>query len=496
MTEPMREPSKVLAKLGRVGVIDVGSNSVRLVVFDGAARSPAYFYNEKVLCGLGRGVSQSRVLHPEGRERAFAALKRFRSLADRFGLEKMNAVATAAVRTATDGPDFCKQVRSELGIALNVISGEQEAHLSAKGILLGSPYASGLVCDIGGSSMEFAHLSDGKVQKALTTDLGPLSLQDLPEGADIAAEISRQLETPVAQMHENHDRLYLVGGSWRAIARLHMVRHSYPLRVLQDYQVEPQSLRATLAEFQELDATELKRVIPVSERRISLLPLAAQVLGQVLDKFDPQKVVFSSYGLREGMLYDQMPLAMRQQNPLLEACWAQEQRNARFPGFGDVLFNWLRPVMGEITALREQSIRAACYLHDVYWRSHPDYRADICFDGATHANFGGISHRGRMFLAWALMHRYGTKKVEAEIAGVHDLLSDEDRAQAEALGKAMRLGSMLSGSEASDIGSLRIDAGQLILTLPAQSQTIFGEVGQKRLANLAKAMGLEPQVVS
>ena len=123
--------------LERVGVVDVGSNSVRMVVFDGAARSPAYFYNEKILAGLGKGLAQTGRLNPEGRVRALAALRRFAALADGMDLPPLTCVATAAAREAADGPDFVREVERETGLKLLVIDGAEEARLSAQGVLLG-----------------------------------------------------------------------------------------------------------------------------------------------------------------------------------------------------------------------------------------------------------------------------------------------------------------------------------------------------------------------
>ncbi|MCP4208767.1 MAG: exopolyphosphatase, partial [Shimia sp.] len=168
--------------LSRVGVVDVGSNSVRLVVFDGAARSPAYFYNEKIMCALGAGIADTGLLNPKGRERALAALSRFARLADSMRLNGLTAVATAAVREATDGPDFCAEVLAKTGVHIHVIDGAEEARLSAQGVLTGWPGAYGLICDIGGASMELAEINDGEVGKRVTSSLGPLKLRDLKGG--------------------------------------------------------------------------------------------------------------------------------------------------------------------------------------------------------------------------------------------------------------------------------------------------------------------------
>ncbi|HBB83567.1 MAG TPA: exopolyphosphatase, partial [Sulfitobacter sp.] len=232
--------------LARVGVVDVGSNSVRLVVFDGAARSPAYFYNEKIMCALGAGMSETGHLSPEGRARALSALRRFSKLADGMGLSELTVVATAAVRDASDGREFCADVLRETGLRIWVIDGEEEARLSAQGVLLGWPGAYGLVCDIGGSSMELAEISGGRVGRRVTSQLGPLKLRDLKGGAKGRhAHIKEVITGLQEKMGSQRDRLFLVGGSWRAIARIDMYRRGYPLHVLHEYRMTRQSVRDT-----------------------------------------------------------------------------------------------------------------------------------------------------------------------------------------------------------------------------------------------------------
>ena len=219
--------------LARVGVVDVGSNSVRLVVFDGAARSPAYFYNEKVMCGLGQGFAATGRLNPKGRTRALAALARFALLAEGMDLPPLTCVATAAVREAADGPEFRDLVERETGLKLWVIDGREEARLSAQGVLLGWPGAEGIVSDIGGSSMELAVIGEGRVGTRVTSPLGPFRLQQLTGGKSaLRTHIDGILAERRAEIGTDRKRIYLVGGSWRAIARLDMERRGYPLTVL------------------------------------------------------------------------------------------------------------------------------------------------------------------------------------------------------------------------------------------------------------------------
>ncbi|MGH1446717.1 MAG: Ppx/GppA family phosphatase [Cognatishimia sp.] len=482
-------------KLSRVGVVDVGSNSVRLVVFDGAARSPAYFYNEKIMCALGAGLSETGLLNPEGRTRALSAIRRFQEIAKQICNEPLTAVATAAVREAEDGPAFCAEVLKETGLTIHVIDGKEEARLSAQGVLLGWPGSYGLVCDIGGSSMEMAEISDGKIGKRVTSQLGPLKLRDIPGGAEGRAKyISKTLDKLHKKMGDQEDRLFLVGGSWRAIARIDMERRGYPLHVLHEYRMDAQAIQQTADYIAQHDTEELRQRCSLSSQRMSLVPLASEVLVEIVRRFEPHDIAISSYGIREGMLYEQMPEKLRNRDPLIEACRFAEAKDARVPGFGKVLHHFVQPLFKDAAADRKRLVKAACLLHDVSWRAHPDYRAETCFDNATRANLGGLNHAERVFLGLALLHRYSNKREGTRFADLFELLHEKDQRDAEVLGKALRFGAMLWMSKDADLGKLTWDkdAKQLKLALPASADALFGEVAQSRFASLARALELEP----
>ncbi|MGB0905534.1 MAG: Ppx/GppA family phosphatase, partial [Mangrovicoccus sp.] len=358
--------------LARVGVVDVGSNSVRLVIFDGAARSPAYFFNEKVLCGLGAGMAETGHLNPDGRQRALAALRRFQAIAKGMGIAPLMAVATAAVREAKDGPAFREEIERETGLRLEVIDGREEARLSAQGVLLGWPEADGLVCDIGGSSMELALVQNGEIGWRETSPLGPLELAKLQgDEGTLNDWITSHLRAMREDLPNPPKRMYLVGGSWRAVARLDMVRRSYPLKVLHEYRISPEGLAETLDLVERSDPTELRKRAGVSGDRMALIPLASRVLAGLSKVLAPEEFYISSYGLREGLLYESMPKDLRARDPLIEACLHAEARNARVPGFGRILYEFLRPLYRDSSPEELRIIKAACLLHDVSWRTHP-----------------------------------------------------------------------------------------------------------------------------
>jgi exopolyphosphatase/guanosine-5'-triphosphate,3'-diphosphate pyrophosphatase len=495
---PLFDDPKARA-LSRVGVIDVGSNSVRLVVFDGAARSPAYFYNEKIMAGLGAGMSRTGHLNPEGRARAKAALLRFVALADGLGISPLTAVATAAVRDASDGPAFQAEVERETGLKLWVIDGQEEARLSAQGVLLGWPGSYGLVCDIGGSSMELADLQDGQVGHRVTSPLGPLKLQEVKGGKKGRRAFIRDTVKSLFQDmgEQTGQRLFLVGGSWRAIARIDMERRGYPLTVLHEYRMTPRRVSKTLQYIEDSDLDKLRARCGISARRMELVPLAIHVLREVVARFRPKDIAVSSYGIREGMLYEQMPQELRERDPLIEACRFAEAKDARLPGYGNTLFDFVMPLFPRCGWQKKRLIKAATLLHDVSWRAHPDYRHEVVFDNATRANLGGLKHSERVFLGLALLHRYSNKREGTRFEPLYGLLEDRDRRDAEVLGKAMRLGAMLWLKDASDPpGTLRLSpkGKTLELVLHPQAGPLFGEVAESRLKSLAQSLDVAHSV--
>ncbi len=479
----------MIAEPKKIAVIDVGSNSIRLVVYYGATRAPLQFFNEKVVCGLGRGLAESGVLHKAGRKRAVAAIRRFVDIAGRMGVTHIHSVATAAVRTARDGADFCDEVLLETNLKLRVVTGAEEGALSAQGIFYCRPDADGLVCDMGVSSMELAHIEDGKVQLSKTSGLGPLQLQNFAGDEEaLAKEIKDQLKG-LTKGFGAQETLYLIGGTIRAITSLDMALKAYPLDVLNEYCLPVKDFKGLLRWIlgTSPDIIMAKGVVPTD--RLAYLPMVAQVLLGLLDDIKPKRIVISSFGIREGVLYENMPARIQKRDPLIEACQYLEASNARFKDFGTTLYAWVLPLFSTEDQKRKRIIWAACLLHDVTWAAHPSYRAEASFEYATRSNLAGLDHLDRIFLAVALIHRYKNKPRVDKLDDLNELLPDADQTQAEALGRAMRLGAMLGGPDVAHMGQLRMKGDYLELVLDEQSAGLMGEVVEQRLVSLAKTIG-------
>lgn len=476
----------------RIAVIDIGSNSVRLVVFDGAVRSPTYFFNEKIYCGLGTEIEATGKLSPEGRQSAMLALCRFASLLPALGVKRVEAVATAALREATDGAAFSAELEAASGLKINIISGEEEGRFAALGVLLGDDGARGMVVDIGGASMEIATVRDGEVGECVTTPLGPFRLSATEKtGEALDSYIAATLrETWPSDATDGP--CYLVGGGWRAFASIAMGREDYPLHVLHGYEMSVDHARDVARWIAASHPADLVKA-GLSKTRAANAPWTAHVLLQLIETRRPERFILSACGLREGVLFNMLPPAIRAGDPLTQSARVMECRAARFPGFGDELAGWLAPILPEVP---ERLLRAACLLSDVNWRIHPDYRALACFATATQSSLVGLSHHDRVLLAVALAYRYkGARSALSGQAPVA-LLDKQMLGKAEALGRLIRLGAMVTGTAVGLLHDLKLtrSATELVLNVPRGLKAMISPTVEARLRSAAQPLGLTPVI--
>jgi exopolyphosphatase/guanosine-5'-triphosphate,3'-diphosphate pyrophosphatase len=482
----------------RVGVIDIGSNSIRLVVYDRLCRMPVPLCNEKVLCGLGRGVERSGQLNPRGVEQALANLVRFRMLADHMGVIRLDGLATAAVRDTEDGPAFIAAVRERAGIEVRIIDGEEEARLSALGVLSAIPGADGIAADLGGGSLELIGLDRGALGPRLSLPLGPLRL--LESGGERPSASQKLIEQTLARVDWlgafRRRRLYLVGGSWRAIAKLHIMQTRYPLHVIHQYSVPGADLTGFAAGIAKQSRAGLEKMPGASRRRLETLPLAALVLEHLLRLAEPAAVVFSAYGLREGHMFDLLSAEERRSDPLLAATTELARRHDRF-GATDLIASWTDGLFAGEDAAAARLRRAACLLSDLCWDEHPDYRTEHAFLRILRLPIVGTDHFERAFLALVGHARYGGNADDAWVQEVQRLLPGHQVRRSQVLGLALRLAHSLTGGVAALLHRIpiRLTAETLILELPADLAGLDGDVVGRRLQALASALNREWQVV-
>lgn len=490
-------PLRGTARPPRIGVIDIGSNSIRLVVYDALSRAPVPLLNEKVLCALGRTLEKTGRLNPEGISIALANLRRFKHLAEAMEVARLLVLATAAVRDAADGAAFAAEVKRQVGLEVEIISGEEEARQSALGVLSGTPGAHGLMGDLGGGSLELVRLDRGAIAEQATTPLGPLRLADASEGRLSAAArlVDRYLESLPWLGQVQGATFYPVGGSWRALAKLHMEQERHPLHIIHHYTIDAAAARDFAALIAHQSRSSLERSRSVSRRRIETLPYAALVMERVLRIAQPARITFSAYGLREGLLFDLLSPEQQRQDPLISACTGLAERLGRF-GAGEIMAAWTAPLFVGEDAAAARLRMAACLLSDLGWAEHPDYRADHAFLRVLRLAVAGIDHDERAFLALATHARYGGSQDCPVAAVARRLLSEGQVAKAHILGLALRLAHTLTGGVASLLQrtSLRLDAEKLVLALSEDTAQLAGEAVLRRLEALARALSRTGEV--
>jgi exopolyphosphatase/guanosine-5'-triphosphate,3'-diphosphate pyrophosphatase len=346
--------------------------------------------------------------------------------------------------------------------------------------------------------MELAEIAGGHVGRCATSPLGPLKLQEISGGPQARAELIEKTLADLSQvMGPQRDRMFLVGGSWRAIARIDMHRRGYPMPVLHEYRMSPSAVVETVNYIQRNDSEALRKASGVSASRMALVPLASEILSCLIKTFRPKDIAISSYGIREGMLYEQMPQRLRDRDPLIEACRLAEIKDSRMPGFGKSLYGFINPLFKSAPKSRKRLVKAACLLHDVSWRAHPDYRAEVCFDNVTRANLGGLKHSERIFLGLALLHRYTNKRSGTPFEALYNLIDETEQLQAEILGKAMRFGSMLWMTRGTERGTLQWHPRTRLLELHLSPDTVplYGEVAEARFLSLASSLNAKVKVL-
>ena len=482
-----------------LAVIDIGSNSVRLVVFEGATRNPVTIFNEKAICAIGRNMVSTGKLDATGMKLALTTLRRFRAVLDGMRVRQVHAVATAAARDASNGPDFIRRAQAACGSKVRVLTGPEEAELAALGVVCGLPDADGLVGDLGGGSLELTAVKEGDLGKGVTLPFGPLRLIDAARGRlDRAGRMVDEalMAMPGIEKFKGRD-LYAVGGVWRNIARLHMARTGYPLNVLHGYEMtRAEVLR--IAEFvMSQSQRTLERMAGVPKRRAESLPFGALVLDRVMRLGQLDRVIVSGYGVREGVLFKTLPGRLREADPLLAAAGDTAERFGRRSTQVDEVEAFTAPLFaGESAELRRQRI-AACMLSDSAWRQHPDYRAELSFNYLMQAQIAGIRHRARAYLALTLWHRYGGDAQSHVIAPIERLAGLEIALRAERMGRALRLAYVLAGS-ARGLGSdftLKLEPHELVLRIARRRADIRGETVEKRLEDLATSLAREARIV-
>lgn len=483
------------ASLPRLAVVDLGSNSVRLVVFEGYSRNPVAIFNEKAVLRLGRGMQASGRLNEEAVGQTLTVMNRYGAIARAMGAVRAEVLATAAVRDAANGADFVVALTARLpDMPIRVLTGDEEAQFAADGLLCGIPEADGILADLGGGSLEVVELANGRKMRSASTRLGAIRLAERAEGDLVRARAIAEAElAAIPWLADGTGRdLYAVGGAWRALARIHIAQTGYPLNMVHHYTIDREEVRDLTGVIASASQRTLERMPGAPRRRVGDLPYAAIALRRMLRATGARRVVFSANGLREGWYMHQIPLAERRRDAMLAAGQDYAQRLGRDPTLPPALVTWTDPLFPAETPAQYRLRIAACWLSDIGSHDHPEYRAEQAFLRILRQPGIGLDHHARAFLALTLALRYEAEADSAFLGTARALLGPEDIRRATVLGMALRLAYTLSAGTTDLLAGTRLRTGHSLTLELAEGGGVFaGESVTRRLDRLASAMGLD-----
>jgi exopolyphosphatase/guanosine-5'-triphosphate,3'-diphosphate pyrophosphatase len=482
-----------------VAVIDIGSNSVRLVVYEAMARSLVTIFNEKALCGLGREVQTTGLLAPDAVAKALTSLRRFRALCRVMKIGRVHAIATAACRDASNGPEFIAKAERICGVRIQILSGPLEAKLSALGVVSGIHKPDGIVGDLGGGSLELIDVHGNRVRQGVTLPLGSLALQDLSHKSLKHAERIVKTELAgVGLLTAGRGRaFYAVGGTWRALARIHIIQSGYPLGVMHGYSISAAEALDFARRLRRLASQNmLADIEAIADARRPLLAYAALVLEYIIQVAKPKTIVFSTFGVREGLLYTRLPQRERAKDGLIAAAQELNELLSRSARHAEELTEWTDRLV-RVVKLREtdedRRLRhAACLLSDIGWRVHPDYRGEQTLNLVIHGNFGSITHQGRAFVALSVFYRYaGLSEHNEPPAIIRELVPPGMVERARLLGAAFRVAHLISAARPGVLPAthFRTSGRKLMLVFEHRLVDLVADRVGSRFKQLARLVG-------
>ena len=478
-----------------VAVVDIGSNSVRLVIYEGNVRAPTTLFNEKVLSGLGRGIAQTNRLDDKSVASALSALRRFRALCDQSGVTEIYPIATAAAREAANGPDFVAAAEAALGCSINILSGADEAHFAAEGVMAGFHAPEGVAGDLGGGSLEIVDIARGRIGHGVTMPLGGLRLQDL-SGNDLArarAIAEANVADSNFQATAAGRPFYAVGGTWRNLFKLHMEQVGYPVHVMHGYRVRPSEVEAFLANVVRSDPERLPGIATISRSRRSLLAFGAVAMQAVISQLKPSEIVLSAYGVREGFLHSRLSEEEKRLDPLIESARELSFLRSRSPVHNEELVDWSTRTFAALNIVEtpyEMRLRkAACLLTDISWRAHPDYRGRQSLSIIVNANIPAIDHPSRVYLALANYYRYEGEFDPELVQRMGPVVDPRLLHLARILASLFRVSYLLTAAMPGVLGRLQWKQdprGGFSLVVPRDLEGLLGERPEARLQAFAR----------
>ncbi|WP_394729101.1 Ppx/GppA family phosphatase [Altererythrobacter sp. GH1-8] len=473
-------------------IIDIGSNTVRMVVYGGSMRAPQVLLNEKVAARLGREMAQTGRIPQDSFDLALRGLRRFRLLLEELEIEDIETVATAASREAENGAEFIAAVR-EVGFDPRVISGEEEARLSAQGVIGAFPGAEGVMADLGGGSLELIHIAQGKTSRPTSLPLGTLRLAGYGDNPDsLRKALGKQLKQggwgdPIEAP------LYLVGGTWRAMAVYAMEKVGHPLSDPHGLWLDPKRARVLAEDLAQASPETLQQIERISTMRSATMPDAAILLQVMLKKLRPERLIFSSWGLREGLLFDRLAPGARSQDPLLAGLSLFAAQRGAPPRLATRVAGWTVDAVPAGKHGSERLRLAATMLALASMQIEPNLRLHQAVDWALHKRWIGIEAHERAMMAAAVCANRNHLELPPEVKA---LASEEALHEAIGWGLSVRLARRIGARSRRSFQVSRLcrEGKELVLELRESHKDLLGIPTEKDMTLLSDHLGMNHSV--
>ena len=463
-----------------IGVIDIGSNSIRMVIYRRYGRYPLPLFNERVTVKLGEGLDQNEMLSPDKIALALSALRRFSHIMNAMSLERTIVVATAAVRRAKNAAVFTTPAEEIIGVPITVLSAQDEARLVTLGLTANMPHVSGLVADLGGGSLELVLVKEGQVQKSTSLNMGHLSTRTESEIATLLCAVDWLGDTAGAT-------LYGIGGSFRALGSAYVKRSNYPLFLLHRLELNVPTVLDILTSLQG-DEPDLQG-IPAGRR--DSIGMAADIMAALIRRSGVSQLAISGTSIRDGIVADMDTGFSPKKDPLLSACKEIANHSQRFDGLNDVLIDCLSPIASLLDIPDPQRLlKAACLLSDISWNEPSELRGAVATDRILALPLFSLSHKERAWLAKVVYHRYiGVKENKPTLPVFNRLLTPAESKGALALGVGLRFALIFCAGIPEYLSAIqfKVTDETIYYDVAAHGLPLFDEHSERRLRVFAKA---------
>ena len=481
----------------RFGVLDLGSNSIRLVIFRKNTRIPLIEFNEKAFCGLGTELQISGKLSGQGKLNALDNISRFAAIIERMGLQELQVIATAAVRDASDGKEFVKELEKLFDFSVKILSGKEEAYLSALGVICAFPNSTGIVCDLGGGSLELASIKKGRVYDCTSVPIGSLRFAEINERSEAKTLnlIDEQLETVDWLQNKKFSSLYAIGGAWRSLARLHMEFADYELKVIHGYSIKRSELTSFLEQLYPITIstkkTDDQALSPISSSRAKQIPIASLILSRIIYKVNSRRVVFSAAGLREGCLFDRLDQEQRDMDPLMSSLMAIFPSSYEDTNYSRELEHLICSFFPYMSLTHKRLLRAICCIRNIGSDEHPSYRSLQSYLRLLRLPVIGITHKERVFIATAILNRYNGSNSDIPEKVYPKIITSEEHKMASMIGFLLDFAISFSGGLKGVLDKVKVerDGDAILILFPKEMNISKGQNVNRRVERLERVFG-------